>query len=210
MQDRAFKLTMLLIIVLPVLVTMLGLTLLSPPQQSVSVSGHAVRMQSPLAQNAVPLAIAFFMGMVAITLYYAKSSLGWLSVLVFPLVMSVLGVKLIGVKLSYFFVLNFALALALTFIVLLLFYNRKIMRLRMLITSLIAGAALTLYFRGIYFVKNQALEEGFWSQRFVSSVIVMILISFGMSLADLIIIRSEVKTLRNLQETEEEDDADDA
>lgn len=210
MQDRAFKPTMLLIIVLPMLVTMLGLTLLSPAPHSATDPGQAVRVQSTLAQYSIPLAIALFMGIVSITHYYAKSTLGWLSVLLVPLILSFPGVKLVGVKLSYFFGLNLALALVLTFIVTLLFFNRRILRLRMLVTSLVAGAALTLYFRAIYMVTGQALEEGFWSQRFVSSVIVMILITFGMSVADLIIIRGEVKALRNLPDNEEEDEDDDA
>jgi hypothetical protein len=51
---------------------------------------------------------------------------------------------------------------------------------------------LTLYYRGIFWVTSQECVPSWWSSVATNSLIAMIFITFGLSMADLIILRKEI------------------
>jgi hypothetical protein len=66
------------------------------------------------------------------------------------------------------------------------------------------GIMLSLYLAGLYLILGIELIEGFWQIAFVYGLIIYVFSAFGMSIADLIILQSEVRQLRK---EENRDDA---
>ncbi|HNT52412.1 MAG TPA: hypothetical protein PKH19_03350 [Candidatus Syntrophosphaera sp.] len=227
MDKVRFKPVMLLAIVIPVLVSWAGYTLLYSNQekQSVAVSsapqaGDPILVNKPQASATTPqtstidyqsllLYLALLAGAVALIGHYLRSSLVWLAVIALPLGFSLLYFSKFQLTLLNFYLANLALAALLALLILRLFYLRAFLRLRMIVCSVVAAGLLTLYLRALYLITGTAFPAGGLSQFYVPALIMFIFVTFGLSLADMVILRSLYgKELRRAREQTEADEDD--
>ena len=236
MIKSSLKPELLLVVLIPLLVTFVALRLFynesavqpqsvdSRMQASFGDSLHSlVRVAgddsftpaaSPKPKNIdnlrFSLALAMIMGMAGLLGNYLRSRWTWYVIIVSALVFTLLGSSYVGIKLTAFFVPNLLLAAGLALIVIKLFYSPSLIRIRMVLCSVIGAGAVTLYYRLMHLLTGQAFSSDQWQSRFVVALINLIFITFGMSLADLVISRFKWRQAQlqaqNLDPEEDEDD----
>ncbi len=120
-------------------------------------------------------------------------------------------------SLAVIYALNLTLTLGLWAILRFVFFRAHIQRLRTAIFSLLAALVLTFYFRILYLVLDLPFLSSQWSGFYWNSLFLFIFVGFGLSIADVAIIRKDYAdrppmTLQELDELdkmdEEEDDSD--
>lgn len=209
---------MLLALVLPLLVSYLGTALLSSPQRqgsktitsSISAEEDSLKaFQMAAGETTIPaeqnkgfgfrelsLFVALLAGLVALLWWYLKNSLVWVAVIVIPLIFSFWAVRLLGLSLILFYLPSLAFAVLLAVLIRYLFFHPSILRFRMVLCSILGAGLLALYYRSFFLLTRQVFLPGYWSEVLMSSLILMIFTTFGLSMADLIIVRGEVAQLR--------------
>lgn len=233
MLQNQFKIQYLLAIILPLLFTFFAVQLFYAAQGSGTDNKAETEQPSlgPEYGNAVPIAInelpqkhatkgidhifismalALLAGIAAFLGHYLKSGLVWAVELATTLVLSVLGAKLLGIGLTLFFIPNVVLTVLLILIVKHIFFNRELIRFRMLLTSIAGAAILTLYYRSLFLITKTPFEASNWQDKAVNALIIFIFISFGLTLADLAVAHIELRKQKlasyfNKSEAEDED-----
>ena len=226
MNNTKFKPLFLLALLFPLLGAGLGYMLSSvgtqPPSQSVSSlpagqPGDPIVIvepdeQLPAAKSSAPdslelaIFIALVCGSVALLCQYLNTPLGWVAVILIALVFSLLYHDRIGIPLTQFFLINLGLGILLTLLIELVFFQRSLLRWRMIVTSLLGAGLIALYYWGMYQLTKNVFESGKWSGFFVNGLLMFVFISFAMSLADLVIQRSEVRELQSNRASANEDE----
>jgi len=190
MDKRTFKPEQLLILILPVLCSLLGLT-----------QGSGNPLDAPrngIGQSQIYLATGIVTAIIALFVYLRWIYPALMTVVIMPLIYSLLIVTLTPEKISLFmlyppiFLFTLMIFLGLKYI----FYLPALLRFRTILFSLYAGASLTLYFRIQYLFMKVPPEAGFWVNRFVNSLLLYIFIALGISIADMFITHREVKKLQ--------------
>ncbi|MDD4309812.1 MAG: hypothetical protein PHO32_05485, partial [Candidatus Cloacimonetes bacterium] len=119
-----------------------------------------------------------------------------------------------GSKFSFLtlFALNLGFTLGVWLSLRYIFFTRFMLRFRTAAFALVAAVLLSLYFKILFMALHMPLSYESWSGYFWNSLFLFIFIGFGLSVADVIIIRKEVDEerirLRNqpIEEDEEEED----
>lgn len=156
------------------------------------------------------LALALIMGMAGLLGHYLRSRWTWYVIIILALVFTLLASAYVGIKLTAFFVPNLLLAAGLALIVIKLFYSPSLIRIRMVLCSVVGAGAVTLYYRFMHLFTGQAFSSDQWQSRFVVALINLIFITFGMSLADLVISRFKWRQAQlQVQNRDPEEDEDD-
>jgi len=233
MEHRIFKPLMLLALILPLVVTYLGVSLFygtgkektpvpvtstedqfssNRPVQiyrsETARSEHPTRKQG-IGNLEISLYIAILAGVIAFLYHYLKSTLVWIAILLLPLLFSLWGHSYVGLSLIRFYLPGLLFAVLLSLAIRYLFFNPSLLRFRMVLVSIVGAALLTLYYRSLYLFTGQPFSSDAWTSLFVSSIILFVFITFGMSLADLIIVQREVKLLKEAQRRRILDDEED-
>ncbi len=227
MMDRLhFKPALLLVVALPLLVSYMGFLPLSSSQQpadpvaatfeQAAVPGQPVlinkspdapqvRDTNTILYKELMLYIALLAGVFALLGHYLKSNWVWICVILLPLGYSLLSLNKFSLSLTSFYLANLAFALVLQQLILRFFFLRAILRWRMILCSLLGAALLTLYLRGLYLLTGTPFAGSQWSQTYVPALIIFIFATFGLSLADMAVLRLAYKQHR----TSESDNGDD-
>ncbi len=226
MNTGKFKPILLLALLLPLLGATLGHLLSGsgsqPAEQTISSApatqpGEPVLIiepdePRPQAENRAPgslelgLYLALVCGCAALLWQYLNSKLAWVAVILLALVFALLYHNRIGLALTQFFLLNLALGALLTLLVRFVFFQKSLIRWRMIITSLVGAGLVALYFRGLFWLTGTGFDSGFWSGFYVNGLLLFVFIAFGLSLADLIIQREAVKELQAQHSAEDGDE----
>ena len=213
MTHSSFRLELLLVLLFPLLVTYVAVGLFYGEEQPNNQTVDS-RMQAAFGDSAnsliriagddepqpvsrlkrknignleFSLALALIMGLAGLTGHYLKSRWLWYIVITVALIFTVLGSSYVGIKLTAFFVPNLILASVLVLIVTKLFYNVSLIRIRMVLCSALSAVFITLYYRLLYLFTGQQFDSADWQSRFLVALINLIFITFGLSLADLVI-----------------------
>lgn len=215
---------MLLALVLPLLVAYLGTTLLSSQQRqgykavtsSVlpaedSLAAFQMATEGPLIPaeqskgfgfREISLFVALLAGSVALLWWYLKNSLVWVAIIVITLLFSFWAVQLLGLSLIRFYLPTLAFSVLLALLIRYVFYHPSILRFRMVLCSILGAGLLALLYRTLGLLTKQEFMPGYWSDVLLNSLIIMVFVTFGLSMADLIIIRGEVAQLREEERRE--------
>lgn len=228
MERLHFKPLLLLVVALPLLVSYMGYLLLSSSQQPADPAAATFEQPAapgqPVLINKSPdaapvrdintilykellLYIALLVGLLALLGHYLKSIWVWICVILLPLGYSLLSLNKFSLSLTSFYLANLAFAVILEQLIGRMFYLRAILRWRMIICSLLGAALLTVYLRGLYLLTATPFAGSQWSQIYVPSLIIFIFATFGLSLADMVVLRLEYKK-RNAAEPDNGDDED--
>lgn len=135
------------------------------------------------------LAMAIVMSFASLFGYYYPSKAFWYLNIILSLIFTIVGAGYVGIKLTLFFLPNLLLVFALALIVSKLFFHPKLIRFRMVLCSILGAAAVALY----YFLLTKITRQpsGFQDIKvwFVNSLFNLVFITFGLSLAHLLIHR---------------------
>jgi hypothetical protein len=140
----------------------------------------------------ISLYLSLLFGCVAFLWFYLRSSLVWVTVIVIPILFSLWAAITLGISIIPFYLVSLLFAVLFALLVRYLFFWPPILRFRMVLCSIVGAGLLTLYYRGIFWVTSQECVPSWWSSVATNSLIVMIFITFGLSMADLIILRKEI------------------
>jgi hypothetical protein len=184
----------LLVILFPVLGALLGSLLY---KEQISTKG--------LSLVHIAVAAAFLTGVIAFFQYYLKSILQWGAAILLSILYAAGTLAMVDAPLSILALIlpNLLFALVSIVIVRYVFFNKSIIRLRTLFMGVCGGIMLSLYLASMYLILSIELIEGFWQTAFVYGLIVYVFSAFGMSVADLIILQSEVRQLRKEEESDD-------
>jgi hypothetical protein len=198
-----------LLLALPVLAAIMG---------GLLTSGSLAEFMTLTGAKGISPAQFFF----ALSLLVGALSFSWRSlprnvsyaiVLFFPLIYSILMSRTLGVKSSLFLlygvnlVFCVSIALALRFI----FFAKSLIRIRTVAFAAVAALVQASYFQVLYLLLSDEYNQSSFATNYVSAIFLFIFIGFGLSVADIIIIRKEVEELRKEQQrlAEEEEEEDD-
>ncbi len=197
----------ILLLALPVLVATIGGMLTSGSLEAfMSVPGY--RGISP-AQ--------FFFG---ISLLVGLLSFSWRClpknvlagiILFYPLVCSILMTKVLGIRASLFLIygLNLMFSIGIMGILWVTFFTRKMIRIRTAAFAALSGVLQALYFQMLYTLISPAYNQASFVNNFMSAFFLFIFVGFGLSVADVIVIRKEVEEeKREMYRHIDEDDDD--
>ncbi len=232
MKNIHFKPIMLLALLFPLLVSYAGYLLYYSSQdtagQSISStvdnkveSNEPVLINNPVTPPPVEkeeefgfkqlyLYVALLAGVFALLFYYLRTSLGWLAVILLSIAFAVLYFNKTSIGLTAFFIPNLVFAALFALVVRHLFFYKAFIRFRMIVVSLVGAGLLTLYLRSLYFLAKVTFDPQNWALIFVSAMILFVFVTFGMSMADLVIMRSEMKTQRAEIDTDFDEEGDDS
>ncbi|MDZ4121913.1 MAG: hypothetical protein U1C33_05800 [Candidatus Cloacimonadaceae bacterium] len=191
---------LLLVVLLPVAVAFLGGSFISGGiRQFFGFTGESLKGNIGLFE--IYFGSSLLVGVVALLYRYLQTSYYWLGTLVLAVLYSLFISRntVYGFSLFQIFLPVLVFSVLLSAVVVFVFYNRKIMHLRTMLTGILSALILTSFFRALFFIAKQPVEPGFWMNRFVSGLILFVLISFGLSIADTIIVKDEIKKLRESQ-----------
>jgi hypothetical protein len=216
MQITRFKAVLLLAILLPLVSAVLGYFLTGMGQHSTSQtvssaisqagdSGEPVLVQKPDGTSGVVsesqlgfreliIYLALLCGTIALLYHYLNTIQAWVAVILLPLGFSLLYLDKVGMSLTLFYVPNLVLAALLALMVKYLFFNRSVMRFRMIVCSILGAGLLTLYFRSLYALTHTPFIADQWTGFFMTGLILFVFVTFGMSVADMAILRNLMKT----------------
>lgn len=188
MEQRKFKPEMLLILVLPILLSLLASS--GGPSAS-SGSGY-------VGQFEIYLATALMSAVIAFCIYRQQSTLALAAAVLIPLLYSVLILQLTSETTPIYnlFLPILCFALITLFLLKHVFYNQAFLRFRTILFSILAGAGMTLYFWLQSLMMKVPLEQGFWVNRLVNSILLFIFIALGLSIADMVVVHREVAELK--------------
>ena len=129
-------------------------------------------------------------------------------VIFLPLLFGLLALPQLGIKVSLMllYALNLAFTAGLGMALKFTFFSQAMLRIRTAGFALVASMLLTGYFWLLYRLLNLPFPSSSWGGYFWNSLFLFIFIGFGLSLADIVIIRKEVAEMRNLPITDDEDD----
>ncbi len=227
MNNTKFKPVMLLALLFPLLGAGLGYMLsgtTTQPESAVISSVPASQPGDPVVvlgpEDPLPvreartpgslelgLYLALICGAVALLYHYLNSPLAWVAVILLALAFAILFQNTIGLPLTTFFLINLALGVLLALLVKFIFFHRALIRWRMILTSLLGAGAIALYYRGLHWLTKTEFPSGFWSGFYVNGLLLFVFIAFGLSLADLIIQRSDITALQASRTLDEDEDA---
>lgn len=203
MHDTKLMPRHLILLVLPVALAMIGGYILTGDLQNfMGPAGKGI------SQAELFFAISFLCASLAFSWRYLPSFATWGVLLFFPLVFAVISFPQLGKKISFIIlsILNIAFAAGILLILRYTFFYKKLIKMRTAAFSIGAAALLTAYMKMLYIL----LKQAFPSSTFINALFLFIFIGFGLSLADIIILRMEIKLLQsNTQDNplkEEEDD----
>jgi len=233
MHTSHFRPVMLLAILIPLLITSIGYYLMfankGTKSQNVAesftdvpdsifaykmideVNSSTQEPEKGFGIGEISLYLSLLFGCVAFLWFYLRSSLVWVAIIAIPIFFSLWVAITLGISIIPFYLLSLLFAVLFALLVRHLFFWPPVLRFRMVLCSIVGAALLTLYYRGIFWVTSQECVPSWWSNVATNSLIAMIFITFGLSMADLVILRKEISDLnkekrRRALADEDEDD----
>jgi len=194
----------LLLIFVPVMAAVLGGLLFNGNLKSFmqASSGRGI------SQAQLYLGISLLCGALAFGHRCLSIVFRWAIALFLPLIFSFQVLPQLGktTSLSIIFILNLAFALGLWLILKFVFFSRNLIKVRTVVFALLAALLLTLYFRLLFLVLGMPFATAMWSGYYWNSLFLFIFVGFGLSLADIVIIRKEVSENHPTEQPEEAED----
>lgn len=233
MHTSHFRPVMLLAILIPLLITSIGYYLMfankGTKSQNVAesftdvpdsvfaykmideVNSSTQEPEKGFGIGEISLYLSLLFGCVAFLWFYLRSSLVWVAIIAIPMLFSLWVAITLGISIIPFYLLSLLFAVLFALLVRHLFFWPPVLRFRMVLCSIVGAGLLTLYYRGIFWVTSQECVPSWWSSVATNSLIAMIFITFGLSMADLVILRKEISDLnkekrRRALADEDEDD----
>ncbi|MCB5261991.1 MAG: hypothetical protein LHW64_05435 [Candidatus Cloacimonetes bacterium] len=190
-----FKIQHLLILILPVLTSWISAML--PGMQSGPFG-------PPLMY--IGLGAAFLTGLMALYIRYLGGHWHYLLAIVISLIYSALSFKMMGAPISIMslFMINLVFSILTILIVNYVFYIKTLFRFRTLLFGLAGALIFSAYLAFLYQLLTIELQDGFWNVSFMYGLILYVFIGFGLSMADLIILRLDVAQLKNTSSQEDD------
>ena len=195
-----FKIEYLLIVILPVLASWIGSLL--PGMQS-GPGGPSLMH--------ISLGAALLTGLMALFVRYLAGQWHYLIAIVASMLYAGLSLRMMNAPISILplFLVNLLYSVLTILIIKFVFYIKTIFRFRTILFGVAGAAIFSVYLAFLYQLLTVQLPQGFWNATFMYGLISYVFIGFGMSMADLIILRLDVAELQNQgsqdQDTEEDD-----
>lgn len=217
MKRFKFKVDILLAVLVPLLFTFIAATFFygapkPKPQQvesriqssdSTVVVMSVEGIEETVTQKAGPkqfmtpmqlaMALALVMSLASLFGYYYPSRALWYVAIILSLLFTIVGAGYVGIKLTAFFIPNLLLVAALTLISSKLFYHRSLIRFRMVLCSILGAAAVALYYYLLTKITRYPSDFQDIKVWFINSLVSLVFVTFGLSLAHLIIHRIRYK-----------------
>lgn len=202
MEDKTLMPRHLILLILPVMLAMIGGYILTGNLANFMGTGS-----KGISQAELYFAISILCASIAFSWRHLPRYFTWGIVLFLPLVFSVISYPQLGSKISFIILslMNIAFAAGIWLILRFTFFFKKLIRMRTAAFAIVAGALFTAYMKGLYTL----LEYPFPSGTYINALFLFIFIGFGLSLADIIIIRREVSLLQQQQHLHPEEEEDD-
>ncbi|MDD3563431.1 MAG: hypothetical protein PHR32_07140 [Candidatus Cloacimonetes bacterium] len=193
-----FKIEYLLIVILPVLASWIGSLL--PGMQSGPVGPSLMH---------ISLGAALLTGLMALFVRYLAGQWHYLIAIVASMLYAGLSLKVMNAPISIMplFLVNLVYSVLTILIVKFVFYIKTIFRFRTILFGFAGAAIFSVYLAFLYQLLTIQLPEGFWNATFMYGLVSYVLIGFGMSMADLIILRLDVAELKSQDQDSQEDDS---
>ena len=193
----------LMLLILPVILTMIGGLILTS-----NVTNFIGTGEKGISQAELYFAISLLSAALAFCWRYLPPYFTWGVLLFLPLGYAVISYPQLGSKISFpmLSLLNIAFGACIWLILRFTFFFKTILRMRTAVFSVVAALLLTGYMKALYALLHQPFPSG----TFINALFLFIFIGFGLSLADIIIIRQDIKQAQleqqRRQSVEEEDD----
>jgi len=157
------------------------------------------------------LGISLLCGVLAFSWRCLPKSVSWAFIVFSPLLIAVLTVLKTGGSQSLIvtFLLNLAFTAGLWGVLQLTFFSKNMLKIRTAAFALFASVLLTLYFRILFATLGVPFLKTDWTVYFMNALFLFIFIGFGLSLADVYIIRKDVEEGKRLHKNQEDDEDDD-
>jgi hypothetical protein len=184
----------LLLLVLPILAAIIGGMLVSG-NLSAFLASYGGR---GISQAQLFLGLSILTGSLAFSLRCLTKTYSYAIMIFLPLILGVVVMPQLGPKASLILVysLNLALTVSLWMALKYTFFANVMIRFRTAAFAFVAAALLTAYFRLLFLSLSIPFLKENWSGYFWNSLFLFIFIGFGLSLADIVIIRKEVAEQR--------------
>lgn len=156
----------------------------------------------------IAMGVSIILSLLALFYHYWESPFYWLVIVVIPIIYAVLASLVLSSKSSLIVqvIPNLILAIGNLALLKYVFYDKTMFRMRTILISIGGAILLSVYLAMVYILQGMKLPEGFWSSTMISSLFIYVFIGFGLSFADLIVIRGDVKELRQDGESDPQDD----
>ncbi|GEM_PF-498468 len=163
--------------------------------------------------------ICLGLGLLTGAISFSERCLGknflWGVLIFLPLLFGLAVMPQLGSKISLamVYLLNLAFAIGLWLALRYTFFAKSLIKVRTAVFALLAALLLTLYFKGLYLILGMVFLREMWMGFYWNSLFLFIFTGFGLSLADIAILRKDYRDLpRSVADdadAEEEDDEPD-
>lgn len=196
----------LLLIFLPVAAAVLGGMLFSGDMNSFTRSSGG----GGISQAQLYLGLSLLTGALAFGHRCLPAAFRWVIVVLLPLLFSFQVLPQLGknTSLTMIYLLNLAFAIGLWFALRMVFFSASLIRVRTALFAISAAVLLTIYFRILFLIMGLGFAASGWSGYFWNSLFLFIFTAFGLSVADVMIIRKDLGERPAAPEPEEPEDID--
>lgn len=164
-----------------------------------------------ISQAQLYVGISLLTGLLAFGHKSLPKEYNWGIIILSPLLLALPALPQFGGKMSLalLFLLNLAFTLGLWGALKITFFSKAMVRIRTAGFAMLASVALTLYFFGLFTSLGMSFIKSQWTGYFWNSLFLFIFVGFGLSFADVIIIRKEIEEEKALNRRLEPEDDDD-
>ena len=189
-----------LLLIMPIALAFLGGVLLISNLNSMI----APAVRQGISQAQFYLAISALTGALAFSWRYLARPYTWAIMLFLPVLFALVVYRQLGGRISFSLLslLNIAFAAGIMVILRFTFFTRSITRIRTSAFAITSALLLTLYFKAIYLVTKLPESPGI----FVNALFLFVFIGFGLSLADIMLLRLEIADKRKQTPPHQEDE----
>ncbi|MCB5245793.1 MAG: hypothetical protein WC179_03175 [Candidatus Cloacimonadaceae bacterium] len=219
MVKGGFRPIFLVVILFPLLGAFLGYLLTATTQNDSaqvvsSIDEEPVMMQGPspisepqtkeLSLIELTFYLALLCGIVALVYHYLASPLAWIAIIILPLIFSSIYLERTGMSLTLFYLPTLALSVLIALLIKFLFFNKKILPFRLILCTLLGAGIITVYLYSLYLLTSTPFTNSDGFAFFWTSLILLVFVFFGISLADMLIMRYQNRRIKSKQPEIEE------
>ncbi|MDD3536565.1 MAG: hypothetical protein PHC50_10530 [Candidatus Cloacimonetes bacterium] len=152
------------------------------------------------------LIAGFSCGLLALLYKYCSARPLYYALILLPIVLAFALYASLGRHISIFATLLPSIAFVLVSYVMIryIMYLPALMRMRPVLMGLVGAPVISSYYAALSQLMGREISSQLWQENLMNGLIIYVFISFGLSMAELIIVRSEVKELQKTQDAEDD------
>ena len=160
-----------------------------------------------ISQAQLYFSISLLTGILAFSLRCLTKTITYLSIVIVPLVYALLAMPYLGNDINFvaLYALNLSFAAGLWLALRYIVFAKSMLRVRTMGFALVSAILLSLYYKLLFMLLKIPFTSSNWSGYFWNSLFLFVFIGFGLSIADVVVLRKEIAERKASQRSRDDE-----